>query len=253
MAIKPAGTSGIVQRVVAINDFGLQERERTSKAGNTTVRYTVTITGTPLPHDLNPRELGRRPAEAMAEHLRARIRTLQASASHGTIDQRKAAAQAYDRGEAWALKRYAGGRLGPKRPGMSDKLFNDSGRLADGLIARPVGTSGVRPGNPNEWVINVAASRFDPSTLTGPEGRDGLAALQQIYHRLVELIPEFGNPQQLVNVPSVRKAIEDSAAGILARNAKLTDQLRNERLKALGAVLDTFGLGGIVDGIKAFS
>jgi hypothetical protein len=252
MAIKPAGTSGFVQNVVVINDFGLQERTRTSPVrGKTTVRYTVSITGTPLPLDLNPHELGRRPAEAMAEHLRARIRTLQAVADNATIDQRKAAAQAFDRGEAWALKRYAGGRLGTKRPGMSDKLFNDSGRLADGLIAKPIGSTG-RVGNPNEWVINVAANRFDPSTLTGPEGRDGLAALQSIYHRLVELIPEFGNPRQLVNVPSVRAAIEASAEGILARNAKLTDQLRAQRLRALGALLDTFGLGGIVDGINTF-
>ena len=73
----------ITQKTTAINDFGLQERERTSSRG-TSVRYSVRIDATRLVHNVDTHELGRRPAEAIAAHLRARIRTIQASASPST-------------------------------------------------------------------------------------------------------------------------------------------------------------------------
>ena len=43
--------------------------------------------------------------------------------------------------------------------------------------------------------------------------------------------------EMVARAPEVRAAIEASAEGILARNAKLTDQLRAQRLRALGALL----------------
>lgn len=251
MPPKPAGLTGYSQKVVTINGFGLQERTRTSPTGKTSVRFTVGISGSPLPHDLDPAMLGRKPAEAMADWLRNRVRTIQASASLSTRGRREEAAKAFARGFPEAVKRYSGGRMGAMAPNQSDRLFNDSGRFAAGIIARPVGASG-RVGNPNEWVVNVPANRFDPSTLTGPEGRSGLAALQQIYAKLVELVPEFGNPQMLVNTPSVRRAIEESAKGIIRKNGDLRDRLQAARLRTLRTILDTFGqLGntGAGDGI----
>lgn len=238
MAIKARGTTGYSQSVVTINDFGLQRRERVSPTGKASVRFTVGISGSPLPHDLDPAMLGRKPAEAMADWLRERVKSIQAAASPATEKQRVHAAAALRRGEDWALKRYAGGRMGLMPPNPTGNLFNDSGRFAKGIIARPVGASG-RVGNPNEWVINVPANRLDPSTLHGAV--QGVAALQRIYARLVELVPEFGNPGMLVNIPSVRRAIEDSAKAIIGKNGDLRDKLQAARLRTFRTILNTFG------------
>jgi hypothetical protein len=237
MPPKPAGLSGYSQNVVVINDHGLQERTRTSPTGKTSVRYTVSIQAGPLVHDLNPKELAEKPAQAMAEWLRARVKTIQASASPSTKKKREQAAKALAHGEDWALARYAGGKMGSMAPGQSKSLFNDSGRFAASIIARPVGDTG-RAGNPNEWVINVAANRLDPETLSGPEGRRGLAALQMVYARLIELVPEFGDSRKLMAVPAVKRAIADSVNGIIKRNADLRARLGAARLDAAAAAWD---------------
>lgn len=254
---KPAGLSGYSQRVVTINDFGLQERTRTSKTGKESVRFTVGISGSPLPHNLDPAMLGRKPAEAMADWLRNRVKTIQASVAPTTERRRKEAELAFSRGFPEAVKRYAGGRMGAMAPNTQtgDRLFNDSGRFAAGISAmNPKAGAGAlggvgpsnRVGSPAEWVINVPANRLDPTTLTGPEGRSGLAALQQIYAKLVELVPEFGDANMLVNVPSVRRAIEESAKQIIRQDGNLRGQLQAERLRTLRTILDTWGkLGDI--------
>lgn len=241
MAIKARGASGYSQTVKVINDFGLEQRTRTSPTGKTSVRFTVSISGAPLPHDLNPRELGRKPALAMADWLRTRVKTIQASASLSTKASRESAARQFAAGDPRALARYSGGRMGAMPPNTQagGRLFNDSGRFAAGITAVPAGKDG-RP-SAGEWTINVPANRWDPTTLTGPEGKRGMAALQGIYIRLVELVPEFNDPQMLVNIPSVRRAIEESGKDILRRNGDLRDKLQAARLKTFRTILDTFG------------
>jgi hypothetical protein len=222
----------ITQRVVAINDFGLTERTRVNAAtGKESVRFAVSIVGTPVIHNIDTRALGRGPATAIAEHLRARMLTIQAKASDATIKRREQAARVIDGTQkaqfADALKsaqaRYSGGRMGPMPPNQSDRLFNDSGRFAKGLA--------VRNGNGNEWVVNVPASRLNPATLGGPPGRNGYAALQMVYAKLLELIPEFGDPAALMKTPSVAAAIVDGWQRVIMRNEDL-------RLKANRAQLD---------------
>jgi hypothetical protein len=250
MAVKPGGLSGYSQRVVTINDFGLQERTRTSKAGKESVRFTVAISGTPLPHDLNPRELGRGPALAMADWLRNRVKTIQAVAAPRTIKRREYAAKAFKAGEDWAMARYAGGRMGQMAPNaLGVRMFNDSGRFAAGITALPQGARGAP--SAGEWTINVPANRWDPDTLSGPEGFNSRAALDNIFAALVELVPEFGDPAMLVNIPSVRRAIVSAAGDIVRKSGDLRDRLQAARMKALRTALDTFGSalsGGIPAG-----
>ena len=102
-------------------------------------------------------------------------------------------------------------------------------------------------------MINVAANRLSPDTLSGPAGRDGMAALQEVYARLLEEVPEFGNPGMLVNIPSVRAAIVDSYKNVLRKQDDLRTKASRGRMQALNAALDLFGLGGLGSFAGAFT
>lgn len=214
----------ITQRVVAINDFGLQERTRVNAAtGKESVRFAVSIVGTPVIHNIDTKALGKDTALAITQHLRARMLTIQAKAAPATIARRANAASAHRVDDSKKFQdsleaRYSGGRMGTMPPNQSDRLFNDSGRFAKSIKA------GF--GNGNEWVINVAKNRLDPTTLNGGE-----AALRSVYAKLIELIPEFGDPERLMRTPSVAAAIVDGWQRVIMRNEDL-------RLKASRAQLD---------------
>lgn len=228
----------ITQRVVAINDFGLQERTRVNAAtGKESVRFAVSIVGTPVIHNIDTKALGKGPADAIAEHLRARVKTIQARASDATIKRRETAAAVLagtqDVQFADALKRaqarYSGGRIGPMAPNQSDRLFNDSGRFVKGIA--------VGRGKGNEWVVNVPANRLDPRTLDGPPGRRGDAALQMVYAKLIEHVPEFGDPEALLRMPSVAAAIVDAWQNVVMRNEDLRSKASRAQLDAIKNVL----------------
>ncbi len=215
----------ITQRVVAINDLGLQERTRVSTVTGKDlgVRFAVSIVGTPVIHNIDTKALGKGPALAIEQHLRASMLSIQAKASDSTLERRKNAVAAHRVDDSKKFQdsleaRYSGGRLGTMPPNQSDRLFNDSGRFAKSIKA------GF--GNGNEWVINVAKNRLDPTTLNGGE-----AALRSVYAKLVELIPEFGDPEKLMKVNSVALSIVDAWRNVVMKNEDL-------RLRASRAQLD---------------
>ena len=217
----------ITQRVIAINEFGLRQLERTSAKGKVSSRFAVSIDAQPLLHVFDPVELGRGPGEAIAEHLRARVRTISARASPSTLATRANAARAFEAGAPAALKRYSGGRMGPMTPNQSDKLFNDSGRLGTGIFAR-YAKSG-------EWMVNFPANRMSPRTFA-----EGVAGVDAMYRRLVELVPEFGNVKELLKVPSVQAAIIQGAKDIVQRNADLRSKLARAKLNVLRQAMSMF-------------
>lgn len=253
------GTSNYNQTTVSINDFGLQRMDRTNKnTGATKSRFTVSIDATPLTHYCDAVSLGSGPANAIAEHLRARIRSTQAPATASTEARRESAARAFARGGAVqttkkgkrsgaalsavgavsVMDRYSGGRIGAmapnSAPGSKGRLFNDSGRFADSLIAKPARpTPGAQA--KAQWIINVAANRLDPDTFGG-----GQAALSTMYIRLVELIPEWADPQKLMEVPSVKQAVLDSYKSILARNEDLRMKLGQAKMRVFRQALAVF-------------
>lgn len=147
----------------------------------------------PIAINLDPVTLGKPVAEAIAHHLREKMKSIAASASPATIRAREAAKRALQRGEQWAMKRYGGGRIGTREPGQSTSLFNDSGRFADSIVAR-ASKDGV-------WRINVAGNRLDPQTANG-----GTAGVLKIWTRLVELVPEFADMNALMAASDVVRA-----------------------------------------------
>ena len=146
----------MADEVIAINlPPSIRERTRTLASGKTQVRFTVEVRSEPIIHDFRDKELGRRPAEVLAEILRENLRKFNRPVSAATQRKRKYAAAAYDRSERWAMKRYSGGRMGARRPDPSSAVwFKDSGRLAESLYPTHNPTEG-------HYTVNVAANRLD--------------------------------------------------------------------------------------------
>lgn len=208
----------ITQEVVVLNTFGFEERRRTTGKG-TTNRYTVTITADPVVHVFDPRELGRAPADAIAEAIRKGIKAIGEFAKPATRARREGAAKAFAARLPWAVARYSGGRTGDKAPNQTGRLFNDSGRLADGIFAGP---------NGDGWVVNVPVNRFDPATFTG-----GVGALVSMYGRLRELVPALQGPEALRKIPEVRDAIESSILNVIQTKGAQLGKQRADLMRAI--------------------
>lgn len=192
------------EKVMVINP-GLEER--TTRTGKK--RFAVRIDAEPILVNNDPKSLGQPVAEAIANHFRQRIRTIAAKASPATIKMREAAAKAFAEGKQWAAQRYAGGRMGALPPNQSDRLFNDSGRFADSIVANA--------SSDGAWRINVAASRLDPKTA-------GDAGVLRIWKRLVELIPEFGDAARLMENAILKRTIENVVKERLHKKGRMTDK-----------------------------
>lgn len=192
----------------------LRRRERTTKGGKTSVRYTVEIKGDSLVARFDAKQLAAGPAQAIAQHLRERIESISAPASDATMRARTTALKAFVHGKPWALKRYGGGRLGSMPPARTDRAFNDSGRFAKSIVAKP-----NKDGD--GWTINVAANRLDPKSI-------GEAGVTRVWARLVALVPEFAQPSLMSSSIPVRKAIQESTRALMqkASEAELQQKIR---------------------------
>jgi hypothetical protein len=249
--------SGITQKTVVLNEFGLAERQRTNAAGRTSARWTVQIKADKLPLLFDAKKLGQGPAEAIVRVLQEKIRGIDETVTPATQFYRQRALQQFREGVPWAKRRYGGlyippnasivalpgatgkrsNRLPPMEPGATSPSFwRDSGRFIQGLV--------VRPTRNNEWVVNVPANRLDPVTFNG--GREAL--LVQV-ERLQKLVPELGDAAALEKNLEVRQAIGDATDqmlfGLLGRSflkqTTLRQQLRSGRLAAARATLGALG------------
>lgn len=200
-------------------------RRREIKSG--AARYSVEVTSSPVIFNLDQKSIGRAVAAAMATTLQAKLRSIAATASANTIRARETAARAFARGEAWARKRYAGGRIGATPPNASDRAFNDSGRMANGIAVGATSDGSFR--------INVPANRLDESTTSGELG------VRRIWNRLVQLVPEIKDPVKLFTDPGVQKALRDGLAGAIVvaeqRRTELTRALAQARVQAVRSIL----------------
>ena len=180
-------------------------RSKTSKSGRT--RFSIRIEAEPVFVQTDPKALGAPVAQAIAFHLREKMKAISATASPATIKARRIAEMAVQGGKAWAMKRYAGGRIGGRPPGQTDRLFNDSGRFADSIVA-----AGAKDGS---WRINVAANRLDPQTANG-----GAAAIGRIWTRLVQLVPAFGDVRVLMNESDIVRARVKTQQAMISKGKK---------------------------------
>lgn len=177
-------------RGVIVINRGLETRR--SSTGR--VRRSIRIEAEPMAVNVDPKTLGQPVANAIANHYREKIRGISERASAATIKARKVAAKAFANGKAWAIKRYGGGRIGSLPPNQTDRLFNDSGRFANSIVANA--------SSDGAWRVNVAANRLDDQTV-------GSASVDRIWNRLVQLIPEFGNVALLFDQNTIaRKTLE---------------------------------------------
>lgn len=215
----------ITQKVFQLNSFGdgsLERRTRTSSSGRSSDRWSVTVDAKPLKLDFDTKTLGAGVALKISSYLRDRIANIDATASESTQVKRKHAATAFASGKRWAMKRYAGGRIGGMTPNKSPRLFNDSGRFVRSIVARPT--------RDNNWVINVAANRFNAAQL-GSE-----SALVRIVDRLREFVPEFGSAARLAGVAEISTEIQKSVNALFANRPK-GEQFRKFAQEALKVAL----------------
>jgi len=201
--------------VIILNQPGnLQRRIRSSGK----VKYTVEVKSEPLIHDFDPKTLGGGVATAIAEALRRKVLEISAVAAPATLRARATAAKAFAAGASWSQKRYGGGRIGPMAPNQSDRMFNDSGRMAKSIAASQ---------RDDSWIVTMAANRLDPATATGGSG-----GVQRIYRRLVELVPAFANTALLFEEQSVQKALVTSVEGLIVKAQETRDHLLETRARA---------------------
>ncbi len=201
---------------VVLNDFGgarLEQRTRQRQAGPVT-HMTLSIKSEPILHDFDNLKIGRAAAEAIAALIRRQIEGIGEAAGVATQLKRKYAESAFAAGKRWALERYSGGKIGARKPAQTERLFNDSGRLAAGIVATENKTEGA-------WTINVAANRLDPRTFGGGE-----AGISRMVQRLVSLVPALRG--DVLRDETVKRAIDEGiaeaiyvmTAGAKQRNAK---------------------------------
>jgi hypothetical protein len=210
------------EEVTVLNE-GL--RSRTSKTGRTT--YSVVIKAEPIVVNTGPAALMAPIATAIAHHLKERMRGISQVASDATLRARKTAAKALSDGQDWAIQRYGGGRIGTKPPNRSNRMFNDSGRFADGLVAGYAGKDGT-------FRINVPANRLDERTTSG-----GAAGVQRIWERLVQLVPEFGDPSLLLQNDVIRATVKRSANDMIKKARETNGKLAIEAARGLFKIVQS--------------
>lgn len=203
MPFQPDSASDvIVINAYADGDVNLTRREGTLASGaKRKARYAMDIKSEPLLFDLNELNIGNGVAEAWAQRIRDQINGIAVRASDATIAMRTKAAKAFANGESWALKRYSGGRMGARAPNQSDKLFNDSDRLAEGIAMRANLTD-------SSYTINFPANRFNREGFG--RGYDAMVA------KFVELVPIL-DPKKALGDPAIEGAIKASMAAMIAK------------------------------------
>lgn len=239
--------SNITQDVIVLNDYA-QKRVRTTSNG-TASRVTLTIKAEPILHDLSETNLGAGPAQAIMDAIKKQIQAITEVAKPSTIARRQRAKRLLETGvaednkamaktktaKAWVAQgfkgligeghatvaRYTGGRTGAMHPTGGIKLFNDSGRLANSIFVR-------QNTEEQNWTINVAANRLDPSTF-GSQG-----AFMRMIERLHAHVPVLANP---LKNEDVAKAIVQGIGDVAIKTLEKGDQIAFEIAKRRAAMI----------------
>ena len=188
-------------------------------------RVTIEVESEPVVGIFDDRVLGSGPATALADQLRSELASISERASDATIRYRTSARKAFRSGKRWATKRYSGGRTGSTPPGDGDRVFNDSGRFAQTIVARLNRTD-------SSFTVNVAANRLDNSTFND-------LSFRRMTERLRGFLPSL-DPRKAARTPRMRSAISESTALLLQKSRNEVDakrkQLRAVQLQTLATV-----------------
>ena len=192
-------------------------------------RFTIEVTSEPIQFLIDSVEIGKEPAEAIGEAIRTEIQNISETASKGTLNRRKQAAKDFEKGAAWAQARYSGGVIGPMAPNQSDRLFNDSGRLARSIKATLNRTD-------KSWTVNVASNRLNPT------GFDPFSKFDAMVQKLKSLVPIIGDPRKVMSHPKVEQAMRSTLESAIAKTASLKSDLRRAQLRTLKMAASLIGL-----------
>lgn len=207
----------------ADGDITLAARRGTLASGaQRKARYSIEIRSEPLLFELNELNLGGELAAAWAQRIRDNIQGIAVPASKATQAMRAKAVDALAAGASWAVKRYSGGRIGTMQPNTTDKLYNDSGRLAHGVHLRQNLTD-------SSYTLNVPANRLNREQFG--RGYDEMVA------KLVSLVPML-DPSKAIGDPAIEKAIKESVATMISKaesNAEAALQRSLAKLRATRA------------------
>lgn len=250
----------IKQETILLNDYGattanIRRRHfQSAKTGKVSVteRVTIDMRAEPIVHVFDNIALGRDVAQAMRDKLERDIKAIKSDADDRTKEFRAWAEErltgkvgtkrlksgkrkrtAFKSVPASLRRRYDGGRTGFKKPNADGRgvLFNDSGRLAEGVHIN----QNYRSDNDSHssadirWTVNVPKNRFTEHT-------------RHLVDRLAEEVDSIKNPRKFLEDPKISKEIESSINLIIAkakneRDAKIK-ALNLARLNALKAAFN---------------
>lgn len=215
--------------VVVLNTWADDSINLTERRGRVTIpgkgtkqrkaRYAIDIKSEPLLFDLNEMNLGGRLAEVWAQRIKDNIRGISKRASEATMAFRYKAAAAFKAGESWTAQRYAGGRIGPMAPNTTNKLFNDSGRLAHGVFVRQNLTDAT-------YTVNLPANRFNPALFGN--------GYEAMVDKFVSLVPML-DPKQALGDPQIEAAIKTSVEQMVAKATDASEAAIQRSLAKLRA------------------
>lgn len=233
--------------IVVINEagaFSAKVTERVGK-GRSKARRTIEIESEPLLHDFDDYALGVKPSEAIGNAISLTIKGITEIASIATLRRRERAKrrmegqlsqkqQSYRRRGAQYQgsydRQYSGGRMGTMLPGQTVRLFNDSGRMAEGVFVRENKTD-------NSWTVNVPANRLDPQDFQ--PGR-----FDWMLNKLREKVPFLNDVRKLLTDPKVRTAINESINDMImkgdSRSRAKLEALAKARKRAVLALIRGF-------------
>ncbi len=182
-------------------------------------RTSIEIVSEPLLFDLDELALGAGPAEAIRARLEKDTKNITEVASAATLAKRKSAAE--NPTARSTQRRYSGGRTGFKAPNQSVRLFNDSGRLAEGFFVR-------ENKQDTTWTVNVPANRLTPEGFVG----DGF---QRMLDKFRSLMPVLQDARALLSDSDFNAAVSKAAREMITKGELAGDAMAVQKLKQLAA------------------
>lgn len=193
-------------QVINHHQANLHVKERVNKAGNVTgyrSNITIEVHSEPIAVCLDETAVARFIAEAYAKQVREQTKQIGETVKPSTAKARRVVEKAFAAGKGYALKQYAGGRIGVTPPNNTNQSFNHSGRLADSIVAQLRGKD-----DSAEWVINYAANRWDIKHW------GDAAKMEAAFRKWVSLVPVMSHPAEDLGI---QRAAKDMMGEVLKK------------------------------------
>lgn len=198
----------------------LQGQATTKTSTSYKSSISISVESEPIVFMLDEGLVAQKAAEMLAQRIREQTGEIAAPVKPATAKARDTAARAFARGEAWALKQFSGGRMGPTPPAVGERrAFNHSGRLRDSIVAAFVSKT-------KEWRINFAANRWDIKHW------GDLGKMQAAFQKWVALVPVLKDASADLGI---RQAIKETFAEVIVKG-KIGEDHRSAKMRGQALV-----------------